>query len=473
MNNYFKNQKIRRLVYKTYFSNKDFSYLVKKYFYIYQTFLNNDIILYDNSFLRMFLQYYKNKNTYLYYHLESLNFNSDKLMIDFIKDIIEIKKLDILMDNQNNLDKIEMIYKDIFYNLGNDYYVQPEEKEIHEKIYRDLLKDSKLDKDELILIIKNTFDKTIEYINNFEIPSLYNKLTINKASDKCYTDELSMKMYKQNILERINDTKEMIISSFDNEDAYTQILNKHFLNFLLNEDFEVFENSKISTFLYASSCTAYSFDLLFKCFCNKSNRKKLKTIQNKNNSYNFEIQTLIDVFNNTRQDLSYFAEIIMCSMLGLEENEIYRFTNRITNKDIKRIEFDKNFKKFSDIFSLRSKIDEHFTNFKLENIEKIKEKNKDFAKNIKISQNKESSHDFFIFEDFEFFLTSYLIENKKENYKNIFHSQFESNTVNKNFNIFINISVENYENILIMNYKNYYSEFLPKLIDSFIKNKTF
>ena len=469
MNNHYKNQRIRRLACKTYLSNKDFSYLTKEYFNIYQTFLNNDIIFYDNAFLRIFLQYYKNKNTYLYHYIESLNFRSDKLMIDFIKDIIEIKKLDILMDNQNNLDKIEMIYKDICYNLDNDYNIQPEEKEIHEKIYRDLLKDSKLDKDELILIIKNTFDKTIEYINNFEIPDLYNKLTINKASDKCYTDELSIKMYKENILERIDNTKELIISSFDNKNSYTQIENKHFLNFLLNEDFEIFENSKISTFLYASSCTAYSFDLLFKCFCNKSNRKKLKTIQNKNNSYYFEIQILIDVFDNTRQDLSYFAEIIMCSMLGLEENEIYRFTNRITNKDIKRIDFDKNFKKFSDIFSLRSEIDEHFTNFKLENLEKIKEVNKNNAKNKEISQDKESLNRILIFEDFGLFLTSYLIENQKEDFRKIYYSQFENNSLNKNFNMFIDISVNDYENILIMNYKNYYQNILPKLINHLIK----
>ena len=142
MNNHYKNQRIRRLACKTYLSNKDFSYLTKEYFNIYQTFLNNDIIFYDNAFLRIFLQYYKNKNTYLYHYIESLNFRSDKLMIDFIKDIIEIKKLDILMDNQNNLDKIEMIYKDICYNLDNDYNIQPEEKEIHEKIYRDLLKEN-------------------------------------------------------------------------------------------------------------------------------------------------------------------------------------------------------------------------------------------------------------------------------------------------------------------------------------------
>lgn len=473
MNNYFKNQRIRRLVYKTYFSNKDFSYLLKKYFYIYQTFLNNNIIFYDNSFLRIFLQYYKNKNTYLYYHLESLHFNSDKLMLDFIKDITEIKKLDILMDNQNNLDEIEIIYKDIFYNLKTDYYVQKEEIIIHKNIYKGLLKNSNLDKNELIGIIKNTFDKTIEYINNFEIPDLYNNLTINPASDKCYTDELSIKVYKQNILERINDTKEMIISSFDNEDAYTQILNKHFLNFLLYEDFEVFESSKISTFLYASSCTAYSFDLLFKCFCNKSNRGKLKTIQNKSNSSNFEVQVLLNIFNNTRQDLSYFAETIMCSMLGLEENEIYRFVNYITNKDIKRIEFQKNFKKFSEIFASRSKIDEHFTNFKLEKIKEIKEINKDIAQNTEINEDKESLDEFLIFQDFGFFLNYYLTNNEKD-LTEIFFNQFKDNPLSKTFNIFIDISPEDYKNIAFyMNYKNYYSEILPQLIDSFIKTKTF
>ena len=69
MNNHYKNQKIRRLACKTYLLNKDFSYLTKEYFNIYQTFLNNDIIFYDNAFLRIFLQYYKNNPKNNHYNI--------------------------------------------------------------------------------------------------------------------------------------------------------------------------------------------------------------------------------------------------------------------------------------------------------------------------------------------------------------------------------------------------------------------
>jgi len=371
--------------------NVQSSILNNIYFFLYESTYDEEGIIHQNMFLHIFIKFLKSPHNLLYKLFHKDIEEQSSILKDFILQQIKVNKLDILYDTEKKLSLIKQNYVNklsTFLHETLDYDII--EKNIITTAYREILEFNNRNKDfkqnkqsddryinNVHLVIEETFNTTIECIKAIKIDNI--------DSDLIYNNDFIIQ--KNIIIENLKILKDLNLSIFLNPAKIIKLNDlKYHSNFLIYEnEIKLEHNVTIFKKLYESMMFAFKTELLFKCFAKPLARKRLKSrIDSKKEKF-IKRKDYYRLFNNlisnTSGNISYIPIIILSHELSLDENISYNLANSYnkaktskTNNTIKRDEYVKNFRKFTDLIYNRKNIENRTTNLNKDKLEFFKHK---------------------------------------------------------------------------------------------------
>ena len=360
---------LRQNVIDTYYRcDVEYTFLHDLYFFLYDSLFKKGIEVNDLQFLKFFLSYLNHKKSLLYNTFHEYNEEEQKkLKTYFINMQIDIRKLDLLMEYQGDLYKIQ------------EYY----DKEINPY----LIKACDVDFREIMTQISKNFfynkpTRTFSRRQKMTIMEIFKQVSANINGWECSEiekDIIDTKMFeseKKKTLQKIDLFKIVLEEYFGDERKKS-----HIRESFIEEIYKliILDSSKSKSKTIDIFTNAYQKEVLFKCYAEPSNRKKIDTriknikkneLYTKNKEY---LSVYAAIIKNSRKDMSYLPQLFIGIYLGLEDTKIKALCEMATKNLIKNSDFDKVFNKFKNIYLKRDLIEEYFIKIDPDNFEHITE----------------------------------------------------------------------------------------------------